>query len=94
MPPEPQLPLASQPPPPGSSGMKWVIAVLVVPGPVATTSAAAVGAAVIAVATAPATTSGLRKLSFANIPFAYHVRTSSNRYEKKFAGLATEGGYT
>jgi hypothetical protein len=71
-PPEPQLPLGSQPPPPGSSlKTTWVGAGPVVAGPAAITSAAAVGAEAIVAATAPATTSGFMRFSFANIRLAY-----------------------
>ena len=75
-PPEPQLPLASQPPP-GSCGMKCVITVLV-PEPAVTTSAEAIGAAAIAVATAPATNSVLKGFIFANMPVAYHPNRVQN----------------
>ena len=76
-PPEPQLPLASQPPPPGSCGMKCVIPVLV-PEPAVTTSAEAIGAAATAVATAPATNSVLKGFIFANMPVAYHPNRVQN----------------
>ncbi|EUA90118.1 carboxyl transferase domain protein [Mycobacterium ulcerans str. Harvey] len=74
-PPDPQLPLLSQPLPPGCSVARKVIAVVAAAGPAAATaSAVTTGAAAIAVATAPATTSGLMRCDFANILIAYHAR--------------------
>lgn len=66
--------------------------VLGAPGPAATTSAEAIGAAAIAVATAPATTSGFMKLNFDNIHVAYHLNVYSNiALNSAYPFSATEG---
>jgi hypothetical protein len=64
----PQVPLA-QPLPPGSCGTKWVIEVFVI---ATMFSAAATGAAKIAVAAAPAMSSGDMNFSLAIMLPVYH----------------------
>jgi hypothetical protein len=86
-PPEPQLPLASQPCPPGSCLKTTCVAALpVVAGPAAKASAAATGVTAIAAATAPPTTRGLIRFNFANMCREYPLPHTCKTSPSKLAG--------